>query len=139
MELQVILSEGAILPSRAHPTDSGLDLYTAEPIILQPNETKIVRTGVTFVIPEGYEIQVRPRSGVTSKTPLRVHFGTVDQSYTGDCSIIVTNTGTEALLLQSGHKLAQAVLCPVMILNPIVVTELPKTSRGAKGFGSSGV
>lgn len=133
------LSEHATLPTKAHATDSGFDLYTADTVTINPNQTLVIPTGVAVLLPKGYEAQVRPRSGVTSKTKLRVQLGTIDNGYTGDIGIIVDNIGDEALTLPKGYKLAQ-----------LVVQELPKFSsaewtdeelqgaRGDKGFGSSG-
>lgn len=85
------LSEHATLPTKAHETDSGFDLYAAEDVIIQPGETAIVKTDIALVLPEQFEAQVRPRSGVTSKTGLRVQLGTIDNSYRGGIGIIVDN------------------------------------------------
>src|SRR5699024_2229420 len=78
------LNGAAILPSKAHPTDSGYDLYASEDVIIEPGETAVVPTGIAVQLPEGYEAQVRPRSGVTAKTKLRVQLGTIDNGYTGE-------------------------------------------------------
>lgn len=85
------LTEDAILPVKAHATDSGFDLFANEDVIISPGETKVVGTGIAIKLPEGYEAQVRPRSGVTSKTKLRVQLGTIDNSYRGEIGIIVDN------------------------------------------------
>lgn len=85
------LREDSILPVKAHATDSGFDLFASEDAILEPGETKVIKTGIAVHLPEGYEAQVRPRSGVTSKTKLRVQLGTIDNSYTGEIGIIVDN------------------------------------------------
>lgn len=86
-----LLSENAILPMKNNPSDSGLDLYAAEDVIIAPGETAVVKTNIAVQLPPGYEAQVRPRSGITSKTKLRVQLGTIDESYRGDIGIIVDN------------------------------------------------
>jgi len=85
------LSKHAIIPSRAFPTDSGFDLYAAEDTIVQPGETVVIKTGIAVQLPEGYEATVRPRSGVTSRTKLRVQLGTIDWGYSGEIGVIVDN------------------------------------------------
>lgn len=95
------LSENAVLPTKANPSDSGLDLYAAEDVIIAPGETAVVKTNLAVQLPPGYEAQVRPRSGITSKTKLRVQLGTIDESYRGDIGIIIDNISTESLRTQS--------------------------------------
>src|SRR5699024_8054516 len=85
------LSEGATIPTKAHATDSGFDLYASEDVIIEPGGTVIVPTGIAVQLPEGYEAQVRPRSGVTSRTKLRVQLGTIDNGYVGEVGVIVDN------------------------------------------------
>src|SRR5690625_7526469 len=87
------LTEDAILPVKAHPTDSGFDLFTSEFDYIKCGYTKVIKTGIAVKLPPGYEAQVRPRSGVTSKTKLRVQLGTIDNSYVGEVGIIVDNSG----------------------------------------------
>lgn len=100
MNLQVKkLSEHAIIPTKAHATDSGFDLYASDDVYIKPGETAIVPTDIAIKLPEGYEAQIRPRSGVTSKTKLRVQLGTIDNAYTGALGIIVDNISTEYLFL----------------------------------------
>src|SRR5690625_730596 len=85
------LNDDAILPTKAHPTDSGFDLYASADVIIEPGETVIVPTGIAVELPIGYEAQIRPRSGVTAKTKLRVQLGTIDQDYRGEVGVIVDN------------------------------------------------
>lgn len=85
------LTADAIVPTRANPSDSGLDLYAAEDIVVEPGATAIVKTGIAIALPAGYEAQIRPRSGITAKTKLRVQLGTIDESYRGELGIIVDN------------------------------------------------
>src|SRR5690625_2745456 len=86
------ITDDAVLPVKAHPRDSGFDLFVSEDIVIEPGETVVIATGIAIDIPVGYEAQVRPRSGVTSKTKLRVQLGTIDNDYTGEVGIIVDNT-----------------------------------------------
>jgi dUTP pyrophosphatase len=108
-------------------------------------ETKLVRTGIAFQIPEGYEIQVRSRSGLSLKSPLMVKNspGTVDQDYLGECSVIMhlmsNNTGEIGLFIEKGDRIAQAVLCPVTLPDLVEVADFDvDTERGSGGFGSTG-
>src|SRR5690625_7042344 len=90
------LNDDAILPTKAHPTDSGFDLYaSAEDVIIEPGETVVVPTGIAVELPKGFEAQVRPRSGITAKTKLRVQLGTIDQDYRGEIGVIVDNISTD--------------------------------------------
>lgn len=153
-----LLSENATIPTRHNPTDSGLDLYAAEDVIIEPGETAIVKTDIAIELASGYEAQVRPRSGITSKSKLRVQLGTVDADYRGNVGIIVDNIaqplGEQAnqlhdvadklvkfdiyTLVRKGDKLAQLVVVPVELPSVEVVDELNDTARGNNGFGSSG-
>src|SRR5699024_3133473 len=85
------LSDEATIPTKVHPTDSGFDLYASEDVIIEPGETAIVPTGIAVELPKGFEAQIRPRSGVTAKTKLRVQLGTIDNGYTGEIGVIVDN------------------------------------------------
>lgn len=159
-----LLSENATIPTRHNPTDSGLDLYAAEDVIIEPSETVIVKTDIAIELESGYEAQIRPRSGITYKTKLRVQLGTVDADFRGNVGIIVDNinqfisgdsqlwawdvrdnaveTDTRQLdgsyLIRKGDKLAQLVVVPIELPSVEVVDELNDTARGNRGFGSSG-
>src|SRR5690625_1912617 len=85
------LNDEAMIPTRAHPTDSGFDLYASEDVVIEPGDTVVVKTGIAVKMPAGYEAQVRPRSGVTAKTKLRVQIGTIDNGYAGEIGVIVDN------------------------------------------------
>lgn len=85
------LHKDAIIPKRAHASDSGFDIYALEDTVIEPGETVIVPTGIAVELPKGFEAQVRPRSGVTAKTKLRVQLGTIDNGYTGEIGVIVDN------------------------------------------------
>ncbi|MCA1214767.1 deoxyuridine 5'-triphosphate nucleotidohydrolase [Bacillus amyloliquefaciens] len=87
------LSPDAQIPDYAHATDAGFDLVASEDVIIEPGETACVPTGLAFEIPKGYEMQIRPRFGITLNTPLRVQLGTVDAGYRGEVGVIVDNIG----------------------------------------------
>lgn len=97
------LSDGATVPTKAHATDSGFDLYAAEDVVIEPGETVIVPTGIAVRLPERMEAQVRPRSGVTAKTKLRVQLGTIDNGYSGEIGVIVDNIAMPELQLSTEY------------------------------------
>ena len=130
----------AKVPTYGTPGASGADLYALDSAVIEPGTTRLVKTGVAFEIPRGYEIQVRPRSGLSLKTGVRVANapGTVDSDYTGDCSVILTNTGSEIFVINKYDRIAQAVMCPVIQMDLVDTDTLSNTERGEKGFGSTG-
>lgn len=136
------LRPDAILPTRGSEKASGLDLYAVQDYQIPAGGTVRVETGVAFGIPDGHEIQVRPRSGLSLKTNLRVANspGTVDADYTGDCSVILHNVSNIPgyAEIKRGDRVGQAVLCPVIIPELEEVEDLTATARGAAGFGSTG-
>lgn len=138
----VKLNPDAIIPQYAHPTDAGADVCAVEETKLEPGETKIVKTGIAVAIPAGYEIQVRPRSGLSLKSGLRIANapGTIDTEYRGEIGIIMTNTNDIPYVIDKGMKIAQLVIAPTPMIkwNEVAtVEELGTTSRGADGFGST--
>lgn len=142
MKLKVMkLNPEAIIPTRGSDKASGLDLYALEDIKIYAGDTVLAKTGIAFGIPDGYEIQVRPRSGLSLKTPLRVANtpGTVDADYTGECCVLIWHAGTNGPYhIKKGDRIAQAVLCPVILPELVEVDSLEITERGASGFGSTG-
>lgn len=133
------------LPQYAKPGDSGFDLVAAEDTIIWPGETKVVPTGLAFEIPPGYELQVRPRSGMTRNTKSRVVLGTVDSGYRGEVGVLVDNTerpislNMKAHVIEKGTRIAQGVIAPVQTAHFVEVDELSDSERGVGGFGSTGV
>lgn len=91
------LTEDAVIPTKAHASDSGFDIVASADVIIEPGETAVVPTGIAVQLPEGYEASVRPRSGVTSRTKLRVQYGTVDFGYNGEIGVITDNIETRPL------------------------------------------
>ena len=132
-----LLSEKAIMPRRANPTDSGLDLYVAEDTTILAHSTKVVPTHIAIDLAYGYEAQVRPRSGKSKDTKLRVALGTIDHTYNKEIGIITDDIGDEAIVVKAGTRLAQLVIAPVMLPEPTEVQEFDEVSeRGA--YGSTG-
>ncbi|HDR4368857.1 TPA: dUTP diphosphatase [Bacillus cereus] len=133
------------LPKYARPGDSGFDLVAAEDTIIWPGETKVVPTGLSFEIPPGYELQVRPRSGISRNTKLRVILGTVDSGFRGEVGVIVDNTernlgvNMKAHIIERGTRIAQGVIAPVVTAHFVEADELSESQRGSAGFGSTGV
>jgi dUTP pyrophosphatase len=106
---------------------------------IQPGETVVVPTGLRMEIPEGYEVQIRPRSGL-ARRGLVAAFGTVDSDYRGEVGVILHNTNSDMVkLIEDGDRIAQGVLCPVTRANFEFVNEVSQTARGSGGFGSTGV
>lgn len=156
------LSEHAVIPKYANPGDSGFDLVSVESISISPGETKTLNTGLAFEIPTGFELQIRPRSGITSKTKLRVNFGTVDSSYRGEVMVSIDNIsnrnceravfdlngkplgyyGSEfggTYFIEKGDRIAQGIISPVAKVSFEETEKLKETERGENGFGSTGV
>ena len=133
------LHEDAKIPEYATKGSSGFDLKAIESVYFAPGETKLIRTGLAVDLPEGYEIQIRPRSGVSLKTMLRISNapGTIDEDYKGEIKIIVTNMGDFPFVIHEGAEIAQGVLnrVPKAIFNE--VNELSESERGEGGFGST--
>lgn len=134
----------AIDPEYAYPTDSGFDLYSTEEILIDSLDRKLIPTGLHFDIHDGYEIQVRSKSGLALKDGLMVlnSPGTVDQGYTGEIQVILFNTSNQSKLIKKGQKIAQAVVCPVVSGKWIKLTKKDKIEpkdRNHNGFGSTGV
>lgn len=133
------IQSSAKIPTYAHPSDAGADVYAVSDVYIGPNETKIVPTGIKVAIPTGYEIQIRPRSGMSLKTPLRIANapGTIDSDYRGEIGIIMTNIGDTTYEIKKDDKIAQMIISPVPMIDWVEVDELDKTERNEKGFGSS--
>lgn len=130
-------------PSYARSGDAGMDLYAVEDMVLKPGQTVIVRTGLKVAIPSGYELQIRPRSGLSLKTPLRVANspGTIDAGYRDEVGIIIDNLSSEEeYRIKKGDRVAQLVLQKVPQIQwvPVKSVEEIGENRGG-GFGSSGV
>jgi len=138
------LSPDAINPKYNFEKDSGFDLYSIEDVSLGGMSRAMVGTGLAFNIPDGYEIQIRPKSGLAINYGLTVLNtpSTIDGGYVGEVKVILFNTSRETYEVKKGMKIAQAVLCPVQqgkYVNLENIDELPNTDRGSDGFGSTGL
>ena len=135
-------AEGLALPAYQTPGSAGLDLRAAisTPVELLPGRRALIPTGLCLAIPEGYEGQVRPRSGLAAKHGVTVlnSPGTIDADYRGEVKVILINCGLEAYTLERGDRVAQLVLAPVAQLELAVVSALDATERGSGGFGHTG-
>lgn len=122
---------------------SGLDVRAAlsAPMVIKPMERALVPTGIAMEIMPGFEVQMRPRSGLAAKQGLTLLNtpGTIDADYRGEVKVIVINLGQEAIEIKDQDRIAQMVLCPVVQADLVLVEELGDTARGAGGFGSTGV
>ena len=138
------LPHAAGLPLPAYATDqaAGMDLLAAvaEPVTLAPGQRRLIPTGLTIALPEGYEAQVRPRSGLALKHGVTVlnSPGTVDADYRGEVGVILANLGAEPFVVERGMRIAQMVLARVERLAWAMVDTLPDSARGTGGFGSTG-
>ena len=133
-----LLSDNATIPTRANPTDSGLDLYVSETVTIPPRTTKLVKTDVAIELPVGYEGQVRPRSGTSLKTKLRVALGTIDQTYHKEIGIITDNISDKPIVVEKGQRLAQLVVTPV-VYPKVNEVERFENESDRSGYGSTGV
>lgn len=129
------------LPEYKTSGAAAFDFESMIDIIINPNETRIIPTGLAFEIPDGYELQVRPRSGLSAKTKLRVSNspGTIDSDYRGEVCIILDNISSEeSYTINRGERIAQGVISKVEKITFEEVEDLSETERGEAGFGSTG-
>lgn len=138
-------ADGLELPSYETKGSAGMDIRAAvlegEKLTLSPNQRALVPTGLIFEIPQGYEVQIRPRSGLAFKNGLTCLNtpGTIDSDYRGEIKVLLINLGLEDFEITRGMRIAQMVVAPVTQATLSEVTELGQTERGAGGFGSTGV
>lgn len=132
--------QGLALPAYATAGAAGMDVLAAEDVTLAPGARHAVATGLAVAIPPGFEIQVRPRSGLALKDGISVPNtpGTVDSDYRGELKVILINHGSEPFAIRIGDRVAQLVLAPVVQAAWDEVADLDDTPRGAGGFGSTG-
>lgn len=130
------------LPSYAHDGDAGMDVLAAESFELEPGERRAVRTGIIFEIPLGYEMQIRPKSGLALNSGITVLNApsTIDSGYRGEVKVVLVNLGCVSVHFATGTKIAQLVFAPVTRaeLHPARTEDLSATERGTGGFGSTG-
>ena len=134
------LNTNAQIPAYQTAEAAGFDLHSTEDIIIAPGERKLIGTGLAFEIPIGYEIQIRPRSGLAYKHGITVLNtpGTIDSDYRGEIKVLLINHSNENFEIKIGERIAQAVIKEVIQATFEEVNELNETARGAGGFGSTG-
>jgi len=132
---------GLALPAYATSGAAGMDICAAESLNLRAGKRHAVATGFAFAIPDGYEVQVRPRSGLALKNGITCLNtpGTIDSDYRGEVKVILANLGEDDFMINKGDRIAQVVVAPVTHGHLGEVDDLDETARGAGGFGSTGV
>ena len=143
MKVKIINNSAYPAPAYATALSAGMDLHAnlTEPVLLRPLERALVPTGLSIALPEGYEAQVRPRSGLAAKKGITVlnSPGTVDADYRGEIRVILVNLSSEEFLIEPGERIAQMVIARHERVDWEDVSELDETLRGTGGFGSTGV
>jgi dUTP diphosphatase len=138
----ILIAEGAQMPVYASEQAAGADVHAflQQDLILQPGQSALIPTGLKFAIPEGYEIQVRPRSGLAFKNGITVlnSPGTIDSDYRGELGVILINHSKQAFTVTPGMRIAQIVVAPVLRAAFVMEETLEATARGAGGFGHTG-
>ena len=143
MTIKILNKSSHALPNYESEASAGMDLRANldAPVTLNPLERAIIKTGLFIELPVGYEAQVRPRSGLAAKKGITVlnSPGTVDADYRGEIGVILVNLSNEAFVVENGERIAQLIIAKHERAEWIDVEELSETSRGAGGFGSTGV
>ena len=143
INIKVVAKEGAKLPLYKTSGAAGADICALlkEPLVIESGKSAMVPTGLFFEIPQGYEVQIRPRSGLAAKNGVTVLNtpGTIDSDYRGEINVILINLGDKPFTVNNGDRIAQMLVAPVIQAEFSVVTSLDETERGAGGFGSTGV
>lgn len=136
---KVLVKQGdGRVPSRAHETDAGFDLYVSRPAVIEPNQFMDIHTDVQIAMPDGVWARIEGRSSTLRKRGLLVNTGIIDTGYTGELFAGVWNLTDEPVKVEVGERLAQLIFCPMVIPELVMATQLPETDRGTSGFGSSG-
>jgi dUTP pyrophosphatase len=133
------LSENAALPRYAKPGDAGMDFYSNEELTILPNERKLVSTGISMAIPEGYVGLIWDKSGIATKHGIKTMAGVIDSGYRGEVKILVHNLSDQVHKIEKNTKVAQMLIQPIECREVIEVEELDQTERGEEGFGSTGI
>ena len=143
VNIKFVAQVGAIIPEYKTSGAAGADVcaFLSEPVVIKSGEFAMIPTGLSFAIPEGYEIQVRPRSGLAAKNGVTVLNtpGTIDSDYRGEVKVILINHGKDAFTVNNGDRIAQLIVAPVTQGVFEKTDELDSTERGEGGFGSTGV
>lgn len=136
--MKIMLDPGAFAPTRAHPTDAGLDLRAKERIKLWPGMSACIDTGVHMELPHGYYGKIESKSGLNVNNDIVSCGGTIDEPYRGSIVVKLYNFGSKAYVFEPGDKVAQIVIQPYIAPELEIVDELSETDRGSDGFGSTG-
>ena len=143
VNIKCVASKGAVIPEYKTKGAAGADLCALldAPLTISAGKFAMVPTGLFFEIPEGYEVQVRPRSGLAAKNGITVLNtpGTIDSDYRGEIKVILINLGSSDFTINSGDRIAQMIIAPVIQASFSIVENLSQTERGSGGFGSTGV
>lgn len=141
LRISITAESPECVPEYASAAAAGMDIRANESLELAPMERRAVATGLRIAIPEGYEGQVRPRSGLALRQGLSIPNapGTIDADYRGELKVILVNLGETPIRIQRLDRIAQLVICPVARAELVVEAELPDTERSTGGFGSTGV
>ena len=132
-----VLTDTARCPTRSNRDDAGLDLYADEGAVIYPHQPTLVSTGVAVSIPRGYVGLIWPRSGLATKKGIHRTAGVIDAGYTGEVKVALVSL-SETETVAAGDRIAQLLIQPVEIVDPVIVRDLPGAERGADGFGSTG-
>ena len=143
INVKCVATAGAVIPSYKTAGAAGADVCALlqEPVTIEAGKFAMLPTGLFFEIPQGYEIQVRPRSGLAANNGITVLNtpGTIDSDYRGELKVILINLGDKAFTINNGDRIAQIIVSPVTVADFILTDSLSDTQRGEKGFGSTGV
>ncbi len=131
------INKDAKLPSRGHRGDAGLDLFSCQECELEPFESKAVPTGIKVAVPEGYAGLIWDKSGISLRSIHRLA-GVIDSGYRGEVKVVLINLGKETFKIEKGMKIAQLLIQPVVGTDVVEVSRLDETTRGQRGFGSTG-
>jgi dUTP pyrophosphatase len=137
MKMKVMLDPGAKMPTRAHETDAGLDLYSTEDAVINPGESHTFDTGVHIELPPNTTGFIKSKSGLNVKHGITSD-GVIDVGYTGSIAVKLYNHGRFPVYIQKGQKISQLVVLPILTPVPVLVESLEDTERGTGGFGSTG-
>lgn len=132
------LRQGIIMPSYKYDGDAGLDVYSPESFVLQPGERRLVPTGFSLALPEGYVSLFWDRSGLAAKNGVTILGGVIECTYRGEYGVVMLNTSDQPLEVKAGDRIAQLLIQPIVSAELEEVNELSATARGNGGFGSSG-
>lgn len=136
MKMKIKMDDFALMPTRGHATDAGLDLYSPETRWLHPGKHELIDTGIHMEIPDGYVGLITSKSGLMAKGI--TSRGTIDAGYRGTIRAVLYNHGDEGYLVNKGDKIVQIVILPIEIPELEIVDELSESDRGDGGFGSTG-